>query len=315
MKLVLSVVLFLLSVGLMVTYQPAMAECGSKELSFCVAREMVLKMPSWIGSFCGVFVSATLAYQYSIRKQKLDDENKRNREDLLNANKTITLLSRCFGDVGKVKMFYCGKLKGMPTLDRGLLYSYMLRPKFNPVKFDPTSIYFLMTNGSVPERSPKNPNYIYNVFERFNTIMATVEVRNDLALEIHEFLSGVDANNMDGTTVTLDFDYLIDKIGFHKFTNFLVVTETQIQEIDKLIEELSMLMYELPFIFDKYFKALSNGDNEFGYRLASFDPNTEANRSVLEPMNQIDITSGVNLLRTRLLQSRKDWRPDSWITL
>lgn len=314
MKFIILVVVILLTIGFAVTYQPSMTVCDTKTLSFCVLGQMILKMPSWIGSFCGVFVSATLAFQYSLRKQKLDDEYKKNKEDLDNANKTITLLSKCFGDLGNVKFGYCDKLRGNQNITRGLMHSYMLRSKFTSVNFDPTTLYFLMSNGSVQEKSPKNPIYIYNLFQRFNTVMSTVEIRNNLALEVNECLSKVDANKMNGTIANLELHYFAENIGLNKLINFLIVTERQIEEVDNLIEEISLLMYELPIIFDSYFKGLALNDKSFTYKVTSLDPYIESNKSILTPMNRIDIDFEVSRLISIHRTEKSDWRPENWVT-
>ncbi|WP_282250007.1 hypothetical protein [Vibrio campbellii] len=308
------VVVILLTTGLAVTYPSSMTGCDTQTLSFCVVSQMILTMPSWIGSFCGVLISATLAFQYSLRKQKLDDNYKKNREDLDNANKAITLLSRCFGDLGNVKLGYCDKFRGDQSLTRGLMYPYMLRSKFTSISFDPTTLYFLMSVSPVSEQSPKNPNYIYNLIQRFNTIMSMIESRNSLALEMNECLLKVDVNKMNGTKASLELDYFVENFGLNKLINFLIVTEKQINEVDDLISEIALLMYELPIIFDNYFKGLALDDKNFTYRIASFDPYIESNKSVLTPIKKVDIDFEVSKLLSIHRTERLNWRPKYWVT-
>ncbi|MGX1924975.1 hypothetical protein ACUALS_17720 [Vibrio sp. NH-7] len=313
MKSIFFVVASLLSLGFFVTYQPALSSCNTDSFSFCVLSYSILKMPSWIGSFCGVFVSATLAYRYSLRKQALDDQNKRNREDLENATKAIVLLSKCFGDLGSIKFGYCSRLRGRTEFTRGMMYPYMIRQSVKPINFDPTTLHFLMKQGTTPERSPKNPNHIYNIIEKYNTIISIFETRNEMALKVNECLTKADVNAMSGSIASVHIQFLEEEFGFNNFVNFLVVTEQQIREIDILIEELSLLMYELPIILDDHFKKVASDNKDFVYRLPSFDPFTDFNKPILEPMNLLNIEHEVNQMVKKRQNSRLDWRPVGWI--
>ena len=307
------VVSSLLAIGLIVTYKPALAECKVDAIDFCVLSEMVLEMPSWIGSFCGVFVSATLAYSYNLKKQRSDDNKKKWTEEVANANKAIMLLSKCYGDLGTIKTAFANHTQGIADIKRAMSCPHLVGRRYEPVDFDPTTIYFLLRQGNVEARSPRNPNYIFNTIERYNTVIALFNKRNEMALEISEKYQKVSVNDMNGYNVHLNLDFIKNEIGLSNFINHLTVTEMLFQQLDVVIKDIGLLSHELPQIFNHYFTKSELREKSFEHEIASFDPFHEPNDLINEPFSTLDIDTEVSkLISLMKLKKRYDWSCEGW---
>lgn len=317
MKFVIVIVVALLLLGLFVSYEPALIYCGVDHLSFCVLSDMIIKLPSWIGSFCGVFVSATLAYRYAMRKQKFDDTNKNYHQQVDAANKTIMMLTMCFNHLATIKSTYQNKVAGKENITRSLKIQHVVGLRYHYVDFDPTTLYFLMGVGEVDPVSPKNSNYIFNVFQRYNHALGLAERRNAMANEFSEILVADDLDNTNGRTVSLELGFIKNKVGINKFINYLVITEHQINLIDNSIEEISNLMYELAIVCNQYFSDIASNNPGFSYKIASFDPSIESNADIFQPVNKLDIDSQLARLikiwrASEKLQDAHDWRQQQY---
>lgn len=308
------VIFTLFAVGFAVTYKPALSMCEIDYVNFCVFSEMVLSMPSWIGSFCGVFVSATLAYRYNLKKQRTDDLKKRWSEEIVSANKTIMLLSRCYGDLGSIKSAYIHHIKGTSGITRGMACPHLVGRKYSTVDFDPTVIYFLLNKGMAEPRSPRNPNYIFNTIERYNATVAMFNTRNQLALELSDKYQNASLNQMNGHSVRLDFGFIQNEIGVSNFLNYLTVTEMLLQQLDKALSDLALLLHELPHIFDEYFKNIKSQEKSFEYQVATFDPFKNPSEDLTQEFDVLDVDVEIDRLTTDMrLESRKHWYPDGWL--
>lgn len=48
---------------------------------------------------------------------------------------------------------------------------HLVGRRYDYIDFDPTTIYFLLRQGTVEPTSPRNPNYIFNTIERYNVVV------------------------------------------------------------------------------------------------------------------------------------------------
>ncbi|WP_318416200.1 hypothetical protein [Photobacterium leiognathi] len=324
MKKILFIVTTLLFFGLYLGYEPALEICKKENiLSLCVLTTMIIKLPSWIGSFCGIFLSASLAFYFSQRKQKKDDFNKKCLYELEIANNTIILLTKCLGDLGTIKNSYFDIIHDNNKITRGLNYKYMIGRDYYYAVFNPVDLNYLADLNDVEPKSIRNPSYVYNVFDNYNVAIEIAKKRSDLAININDIILNIQFDKSHNPHLFPSFNEIKDHVKFGDLINFLVITEHQIDMIDKSIFELKDLLERLPKVMNQYFLSLKNDDPLFNQKikyLFTYDyahdsvKNNNYNSNLFTPINKLDVNRELNYLIYNNPYFYKNWEPEGWIS-
>jgi len=203
-------------------------------------------MPTWVGAFVSVFASTALAYNYNMKKQKMDEDDKIFNDEVKSVNDLIVIFNNCLSDLNKIKSTYYSKLKDSRDADRTLMYPYSITDSFSTKYINPSSISFLMTKDVVDIHDPTNPLYLQHMVGAFNSIVAIYNERNSLSRDFIDFThKGIDEG--------IDSIEVINEFGLTKLKNYLIVSEKLILEVDKLIPEIYCAIFETPYIAKNYF--------------------------------------------------------------
>ena len=205
----------------------------------------------------------------------------------------MMLAAKCFGNLGSIKFSYVGTISNNQSITRSMMFPYMISRKYEAVDFEPSNYYFfLFKGGKVEPSSPRNPNYILNVFEKYNSVIALAEQRNNMALEINSKLLqlGNDFKQV-GSIVDLDFDYINKEIGFNKLCNYIQITELLFTELDSCLELLTFILYETPHITNEY---LSSTESKL--RVSGYDSKTKFNEPLFKPLPYVDVQKELSML-------------------
>lgn len=237
--------------GLIVGYFDSVTKCDLDPF-LCGLFLAFNKMPTWVGAFVSVFASTALAFNYNIKKQRIDERNKKFDEEIESINKSLALINECLVDLTKIKKTYYGKFKKNQNIERVLSYNYTISESFSKKYLDANSISFLIENGVVDYLDPRNPLYIKGVVESTNSIIAIYNERNILAREFQDYLQKNVKSQHGKAEKNIDYNVIVD-FGLIKIENLMFITENLILEIDKQAPRLLYAIYELQEIAKTYF--------------------------------------------------------------
>ena len=244
--------LLVLLLGLWISEPSAQIKCLSPDkinIPSCLFREKIIGIPTWIGSFCGLFISASLAYYFSSEKQKKDDKQKKIDENYKNALNIILKLKSFHADLWGVKTNYYNCLSENPNILKYIEVKSIIHNLTNNHKIEPAHLYFIFDNKRELLCSPTDPTYINNIISQYNKSITILIERNESSKQVMEILKKENYSNYN-----IDYFNLIESMGFNNFVHYLYLTDNLIIEIDKAMSQIYTSLFELIPIVNNYFK-------------------------------------------------------------
>lgn len=292
---VISLMIFL---GFFLVYEKSIVACKQSNVDFCFAKEMLIAFPSGIGSFCGIFISALLAYQLSMMKSKRDELVTESNKNAKEACKLLLQTRQCLSNLSAIKHEYYELLEDDTSILRGMKFPYVVNNNFSLIEPDAANFIFLLRKINLGDNVEKDiVSKIQNAFCKYNDAVGLFKDRNDLARNVHRIAIECQregCSNMPFGVAALNIRDFSKKYGVNELLNYISITESLISLVDEAISEIVNISFDVPVLANEYF-------SENGFKIIIPIIHYQNSSSIIfNEMKRIDVKNELDNLERRL---------------
>ena len=251
------VIAAMISLGFFLVYEQSIVACNQRNIDFCVVREMLMTFPSGIGSFCGIFISALLAYQLSMMKSKRDDLANESNKNAKEACKLLLQTRQCLSNLSAIKHEYYELLGNDTSILRGMKFPYVVNNNFSLIEPNTADFIFLLKKSKLGDNINVDIiSKIQNAFFKYNDAVGLFKDRNALAKDVHRIV--IECQREGCTYIPfgvakLNIRDFSKKYGINELLNYISITESLICLVDEAISEIVKVSFDVPMLANEYF--------------------------------------------------------------
>lgn len=254
---IMCVVISILFLGVILVYEQSLVLCKTDSINFCAIKNILVSFPAGIGSFCGIFISAFLAYHFSIMKSKSDDLKKDNNQKVVDACQLVAQARRCLSNLSSIKHEYYEQIKDKDEIVRGLLFPYTINDGHNFVEPDAFNFIFLL-DLKIPNNHGDIVSRIQDAFCKYNDAIVLFKKRNEIARDVHSVLNKCQNGNYQDRYFgceTINLREFSKQYGVNEFLNYLLLTERFFILVDDAISAMVSISIDVPILVNEYLLA------------------------------------------------------------